>query len=128
MKNMKRINFAGLFIILFSVICFAGCSDDDESQDKVETIKMYVSSETGTYYDLFDSEQACPMECMLVREEGQSDYDTIALSAIEGFTYEKGYEYTLMVKRTTLANPPADGSSYVYALKKIVKRTKVSAQ
>ena len=41
------------------------------------------------------------------------------MSAIEGFEYQIGHRYTLRVRRTILANPPADASSYTYKLLEI---------
>lgn len=32
----------------------------------------------------------------------------LGFNEIEGFTYERGHEYYLSVKRTILANPPAE--------------------
>lgn len=33
----------------FLALCFAGCLNNDDSQDKVETIKMFVSAEMSMY-------------------------------------------------------------------------------
>jgi len=46
---------------------------------------------------------------------------------IDGFEFEWGYEYSLKVKETTLANPPEDGSSKQYKLLKVISKKKVSA-
>ena len=42
-----------------------------------------------------------------------------------GFTYERGHEYELLVKRTTLANPLQDSGKYRYELVRIVSDNKV---
>ena len=47
--------------------------------------------------------------------------------AIENFQYEKGVEYELSVLRTTLSNPPADGSAYTYRLEHIISHKVLSA-
>lgn len=39
---------------------------------------------------------------------------------IEGFTYERGHEYYLSVRKTILANPPADSPNCTYSLIKIL--------
>lgn len=44
--------------------------------------------------------------------------------AIKGFTYEKGYEYTIKVKITEILNPPADGSSWNCSLVSIISKEK----
>ena len=84
-----------------------------------------VSSETGIMYDLFDSEGEFPIECMLVKEQGEDEYRPLAFCSIQGFEYEKGYEYDLRVNKTTLANPPADGSIYKYQLVRVVEKRQV---
>lgn len=98
------------------------CLDDgDEPKDTVKEIMMSVSGETDVMYDLFDSEAKYPIECMLVMPEDNSGvWEKLSFGAIEGFTYERGHEYSLRVRRTILANPPADGSDRTYSLVRIV--------
>ena len=96
-------------LMLISVL-WVGC-DKDEPIDKVEIIKMYVSAETGTYTP-WGSE--VPVECMLVKEDGDLEYSHLAFGGIQGFDYVRGHEYELEVRKTTLANPPADGSNIAY--------------
>lgn len=102
-------------LMLISVL-WVGC-DKDEPIDKVEIIKMYVSAETGTYTP-WGSE--VPVECMLVKEGGDLEYSHLAFGGIQGFDYVRGHEYELEVRKTTLANPPADGSNIAYELLKII--------
>ncbi len=102
-------------LALISMI-WVGC-DKDEITDKVEKIKMYVSAETGTYIP-WGSET--PVECMLVKEEGELEYSHLAFGSIKGFDYVHGHEYELEVRKITLANPPADGSNIAYTLLKII--------
>ena len=42
-----------------------------------------------------------------------------------GFTYERGNEYELLVKKTTLANPPQDSWNIRYELFRIVSQRKI---
>ncbi len=106
-------------IIIISLLLTA-CGDD-EPKDTVREIRMEVSSETGVMYDLFDDKQEHPIECMLVKtEEHPGQWVPKAFGTIEGFKYERGHEYYLSVKKTTLANPPADASNSRYSLIKIL--------
>jgi hypothetical protein len=70
---------------------------------------LYVASYTRTCHGMYE------MQCMLVRESRDGEwlnwYDHI-----EGFTYEPGYEYVLLVGWREVPNPPADGSSREYWL------------
>lgn len=111
-----------LLIIISIVTCFimSACSDD-EPKDTVREIRMEVSSETGVMYDLFDDKQEHPIECMMVMtEDHPGQWVPMGFGTIEGFTYERGHEYYLSVKKTTLANPPADASNSTYSLIKIL--------
>ena len=51
--------------------------------------------------------------------------ETLEKSLATSFTYERGHEYELLVKRTTLANPPQDSGKYRYELVRIVSDKKL---
>ena len=122
--NMNR------FLISFTFIaCFfmASCLNDDEPKDKVKEIRMEVSSETGITYHWGDDMKEHPIECMLVKLPSDPDsWQPMMFGEIEGFTYERGHEYSLSVRRITLANPPADASRYSYTLIKILSERLVA--
>jgi len=107
-----------ILVIIFSTLVSCNPFDDDEQADRKETVILYVSSETGSAVGLNGESY----EYMLVREKGQSSWNTWAFEGIEGFTYEKGYEYELLVTKTIYANPPADGGAYDYVLVSIVSK------
>ena len=112
---MKKIKTRiGIFFILLTVFAmFASClNDDDELKDKQKTVTLYVSATTGECIGMTGT----PHECMLIKEKGEKTWDPCEFNGIEGFTYEKGYEYELLATKTIYANPPADGSSYDYTL------------
>jgi hypothetical protein len=62
-----------------------------------------------------------PRECLLVREAGAPDYG-LFYDAIEGFVYEPGFRYRLVVSRHAVPNPPADGSSLAYRLVRVDRK------
>ena len=110
-----------LFMAFLAVAALTACSDDNEPKDSVKEIRMQVLSETGIMYDLFDDKLEHPIECMLVESEDfPGETLQLPFNEIEGFTYERGHEYYLSVKRTILANPPADASDRTYSLVKII--------
>ncbi|GFZ41826.1 hypothetical protein [Bacteroides nordii] len=45
--NTKKL--FGTLLLFLSALCFAGCLNNDDSQDKVETIKMFVSAKMSMY-------------------------------------------------------------------------------
>ena len=110
-------------LVLAIAVVVASCSvDDGEQGDVVKVISMSVSEKTGITYDLFDTNTEYPIECMLVKEEGgDGQWKSLVFGAIEGFTYEKGHAYELKVRKTILANPPADGSNCRYKLIEILE-------
>lgn len=120
---MKTIHLLTLLLLFFWLFSLPSCLAEygNEHTDKVETEKLYVSPQTGTYQPWGASK---PSACMLVREEKESEYTKFHFSEIAGFTYEKGYAYELLVEKTILANPPADGSDRRYRLLKILCKKK----
>lgn len=116
---MKAKLLLAVVAVLFAAT-FVSCNADDDDGDKTSTVRMYVSAETGLRLPFGATGY---VECMKVKEEGWSDYQPLDMQAIGGFSYVKGCAYTLLVKKTTLANPPADGSLVIYELMEILETT-----
>ena len=116
-----RLSFA-----MLAAFSLASCSSDDDDKDITKEIIMNVSAEPGVMYDLFDSIGEHPVECMRVMTEDEpGQWQNLYFSGIKGFTYERGHEYELRVKRTILANPPQDASNRTYELVRILADKKV---
>jgi len=109
-------------ILLAAILGLASCNRDSIYEDKVEQVTIYVSAETGLFYNVPNN---TPEEGMMIRVDGEENYICVAFNTIAGFTYERGHEYELLVKRTTLANPPKDSGSIRYELVRIVSDSKV---
>ena len=121
MKTIKLF-FSTLLVVIISAIGMVSCNDDDELKYKVVEVTMSVSENTDIMYSLFDDNKENPVECMLVMEDGVNQtWGKMGLYDIEGFTYEKGHRYKLKVKKTILANPPADGSAWKYELVEVLE-------
>lgn len=118
---MKTNKLKTFLLALCCTVSFTSCINNDEPQDKVETMDAQVSPYTSFSGVLMSDEI---FEGMSVKVGSSPKYNFMGLSSIEGFTYERGYEYKLKIQRTTLANPPADGSSYTYKLIKILSKQK----
>jgi len=120
---MKIWRLALATLAAFSLV---SCSSDDDDKDITKEIIMNVSAEPGVMYDLFDSMGEHPIECMQVMTEDEpGQWQNLYFSAVKGFTYERGHEYVLRVKRTILANPPQDASNRTYELVRILADKKV---
>ena len=125
MKTMKT--WRNIFVMCTALLSLASCSsDDDNDKDIVNEINMSISAEPGVMYDLFDSMGEHPIECMRVMTEDEPGrWQNLYFSDVKGFTYERGHEYELRVKRTILANPPQDASNRTYELVRILADKKV---
>ena len=109
-------------LLAIVVIGLVSCNSDNDYEDKVEQVTVYVSAETGLFYNVPNT---TPEEGMRILIEGEDHYICVAFNTIAGFTYEKGNEYELLVKKTTLANPPKDSGSTRYELIRIVSQRKL---
>ena len=120
---MRNRNFLGMLLMAFlAVVGLTACSDDDGPKDSAKEIRMLVSAETGVTYAWGDDMKENPIECLLVKTEGDSEeWQNLGFEQIKGFTYERGHEYYLSVKRTILANPPADASDRTYELIRVLE-------
>ena len=83
-----------------------------------EVVTMYVGPE------LVDCVGVGPMKCMQVKTDPDAEYE-LFYSQIEGFEFEEGYEYELLVQVDPVENPPADASSLQYTLIEVVQQTAV---
>ena len=88
---MKTKSLSGILMLFLFVMSFVSC-DKNELADKVETIRMYVSAETGTYKP-WGSDTS--VECMLVKEDGELEYAPLAFGSIKRFEYVHNHAYEL---------------------------------
>ena len=65
------------------------------------------------------------MEGMQIQEKGETRWRCVSFLTITGFTYKRGNEYELLVKKTTLANPPQDSGNVRYELVRIISQRKI---
>ena len=123
---MKTMKIWRIIFMMLAALSLASCSSDDDDKDITKEIIMNVSAEPGVMYDLFDSMGEHPIECMQVMTEDEPGrWQNLCFSDVKGFTYERGHEYELRVKRTILANPPQDASNRTYELVRILADKKV---
>ncbi|HKT62784.1 MAG TPA: DUF4377 domain-containing protein [Burkholderia sp.] len=65
------------------------------------------------------------MDCLQVRSSPAEPW-RLWYAGIEGFAYQPGYRYVLEVDEYRVAQPPADGSSIRWVLKRVVERRQVN--
>ncbi len=71
---------------------------------------------------LVDCEGVAPQKCMLVMDNPDDGYQMF-YGNIEGFDFEEGFEYELIVRVEEVEDPPADASSLKYTLVSVVNRS-----
>lgn len=64
-----------------------------------------------------------PMDCMQVKWSNDGEWQ-LFYEQIDGFTFEKGYNYKLLIKEEKVENPPADASNVKYTLVKVISKEK----
>ena len=62
--------------------------------------------------------------CFLVKEKPEHDW-IYFYDPIQGFTYEPGFTYKILVGLTRIENPPQDGSSIAWRLIEVLEKVKV---
>ncbi|WP_147676775.1 DUF4377 domain-containing protein [Algibacter pacificus] len=107
---------ATLLIVLLSLLYFS-CSDNEHQT----TVLYWVDSERVTCTGI-DKQT-----CYRIQEPEVINDDAwqYLYSGIEGFDhqYETGYVYRISVFKSTIKNPPADGSSIRYVLNEVISKT-----
>jgi len=63
-----------------------------------------------------------PIKSLSVKIEGENEGWFPLYASIQGFEYEEGFSYRLFVRRSSVPDPPVDGSSVEYALIRIVEK------
>ncbi|MGF1460237.1 MAG: DUF4377 domain-containing protein [Leptolyngbyaceae cyanobacterium] len=91
-------------------------TDGVDEADEVEIVTLYVGPEKT------DCVGVGPQECLQVRYDPEDEYE-LFYSSIDGFMYEPGYDYELIVQKTPVENPPADASAIEWTLVDIVSQT-----
>ncbi len=94
----------------------------------VKPVQKQQSSKNQTIY-VKESKEPCtgvaPMECLQIKGVKDTEWSNLYTN-IEGFKYTPGYRYKLLVRVTPVKNPPADGSSIRYTLRKVLEKKKVN--
>ena len=108
---MKRKLSLYLTFLALSSLVLAACGGAGEAPDKTLWVGPYMVDCVGV----------APQKCLQVKEKPEDDW-TLFYDQIEGFDYEEGFLYQLLVSVEEIENPPADASSLRYTLVKIVSQ------
>jgi hypothetical protein len=121
MKNLKI-----LFVCLLIGTLFSAClkDEDNEKSDKEKNIVMIIYPETGYGASVLSDVISQPL---IFSENDDTDKQLLTDIITEGFDfdYERGYKYTLKVKKVWMADPPQDVSSIKYIFIDLLSKEKV---
>lgn len=108
----------------FAILFFPSCSNDEKG-DVTKTIEMTIYSDTGfSGYILSENLYG---EFLLFSEGSNNNQNVLTSVGVSfnDFAYEKGYEYKIKARKTTLANPPQDAFSIAYHYLETISKKKV---
>lgn len=100
--------------VVLAASALMGCQTtmDTPSSANRESI-IFVDARTA------DCVGVAPMQCLRVRDSEDQPWQ-LFYGGIDGFQHREGTSYTLLVKKTPVPNPPADGSSIKTSLVRIL--------
>lgn len=125
--NRKTRTLLGAAAIAGSTL-LAGCQTGATATDARAARPADGRPVTKTVYVAPQPERCtgvAPMDCLQVRSSPAEPW-SLWYAGIEGFAYQPGYQYVLEVDEYRVAQPPADGSSIRWVLKRVVERRQVS--
>ncbi len=119
---MRKLNSL-LFSIAFSVLFF-GCSIEDEA-DHEKIVEMTIYPHTGFGANVMSEIWTEPLLFSDSEDSRKRMLVDIIFENSENFSYERGYEYTLKVKKVWMQEPPQDVSSVKYVFLEMLSKEKV---
>ncbi len=96
-----------------------------ESKEPVPVAGESVEKTVYVGAELVDCVGVAPQKCMLIKENPDDEY-TFFYDQIQGFDYEEGYEYELVISEGRVENPPADASSLKWTLVSVESKEPVA--
>lgn len=115
-------------LFLSALLPLSATSCDDDNKNSYETHTVYVEAATYIGYIPTFGDTNNLQEGMMVTFEDNLTPKFFPLEHIEGFTYKRGHAYELKIRRTILANPPADALNYTDTLLEVLSDTPAPAQ
>ena len=103
-----------ILCIVFITMLLAGCKKNEES-----AILLTVSAEPTYSVQIGEKQGEFDISCYMIVSDESSKEEQLELNAIEKFTYEKGYEFLLKVKKVE------NNELIRYSLKELVSKTKM---
>ena len=117
---MRKLN---LFVGIIILSAFLGsCTKEETDREKI--VEMTLYSETGYGASVLSDVVTEPIQ-FSDNDENKKQMLTDIITEGFDFSYERGYEYTLKVKKVWMQNPPQDVSSIKYVFIELLTKKKV---
>lgn len=104
--------------VLGLIITLTGCFGTYKKTEDILQLTIY-------HYKIPCAGEGIKLCYSIKKEKGAPE---LFYDAIEGFNYQWGYNYTLLVQKRKKENPMADAGTFTYILKKVLKKEKVPAR
>ncbi|WP_194818524.1 DUF4377 domain-containing protein [Nocardia sp. XZ_19_385] len=118
-----------------AVLPLAGCTADQSTGDAAASTTPSATSTPSNpankqfEIDVADKEVPCtgvaPMQCLQVRTDPNAPWE-LHYFGIDGFDYQPGYTYHLLVEERPWVNPPADAPSLTWHLVRVISKQPTS--
>jgi heat shock protein HslJ len=126
---MKKSFYLSGLLAAFAAMVLGACASaasqpemPTEAPAKTEELAVEKTLYVGP--NLADCVGVAPQKCMMVKENPGDEYQMF-YGTIEGFDYQEGFEYSLVVRVEKVENPPADASNLKYTLVSVESKTAV---
>lgn len=116
-------NWSLSLVLVGAITGLAACNGGADGGAGGDAPAAPIDREVFVAHFLSDCTGVGPQKCLNVRG-GDDEEWTLRYDPIEGFEYEPGYEYRLIVSETVVEDPPADGSSLRWTLVEEVSKTR----
>ena len=118
---MKKLHLFFAFVVL--VLSFSSCLKD-EDKDKEKIVEMTIYPETGYGGSVMSDVWTQPL---IFSDTDDNQKRMLVDILTEGFNidYERGYKFTLKVKKVWMHQPPQDASSIKYVFIELLSKEKV---
>jgi heat shock protein HslJ len=127
-KRMKKSFYMSGMLAIITALALGACATavpqpaQPQPSEPAKTEEAPVEKTLYVGPSLVDCTGVAPQKCMSVMDDPAAGYQ-LFYGNIDGFDYEEGYEYELVVRIEKVENPPADASNLKYTLVNIVSKT-----
>ncbi|MFC9894936.1 DUF4377 domain-containing protein [Nocardia sp. NPDC127579] len=112
-----------LFALAVSCAALSGCSADEPAAEATRTVDRRFEIEVAP--EDAPCTGVAPMRCLQVRRDPQAAWE-LHYFGIEGFDYQPGYTYRLLVEERPWVDPPADAPSSTWHLVRVIAKDPAS--